>query len=358
MLPTGAAEHPREWNTIMSGLPFAHVREEGGYCIDRTLLIKDLIDTDIDGVFMFTRPRAFGKSLNLTMLDAFFNIEHKGNTWFDGLEISERPEYGKFKSAYPVIYLDLGSARTGTYSSFIHMMQDCLWSCFSRHSHLLESEGAESSLKELFHALGGMDASESETVSAIVSLSRALAAEFGTNPIILIDDYDRPVSKHFGTESHEPMMRFLSEFLRTSIDGNPYRGMVCIMGVMPIDVGLKDVIASTVLSGGSPDRFGFTESEAERILADFGHPNGLELMKEWHGGYRFGDAEVLNPCCVMRYAVERGKQYLYWTSSSSLESVRHMVGNVSEDDFIDVLRLVAGGSVLSALEQRFSYGPI
>ncbi len=76
----------------MSGLPFADIRERGGYYVDRTLLIKDLVDADADGVFLFTRPQAFGKSLNLTMLDAFFNIDHKGNTWFDGLEISKHPE--------------------------------------------------------------------------------------------------------------------------------------------------------------------------------------------------------------------------------------------------------------------------
>ena len=357
-MPIGAVEHPKEWNTIMSGLPFADIREAGGYYVDKTLLIKDLIDTDANGVFLFTRPQAFGKSLNLTMLDAFFNIEHRGNTWFDGLEISKHPEYGKHKGAYPVIRLDLGDARTDTYSSFIHMVQDGLWDCFDRHSHLLKSEKAESSLKELFHALGGMKASESETKTAIVSLSRALAEEFGVNPIILIDDYDRPVSKHFGMESHKPMMRFLSEFLRLSIDENPYRGMVCIMGVMPIDMGLKDVIENNITSGGSSERFGFTESESGKVLEDFGYPDGLDLMKEWHGGYRFGDSGILNPCCVIRYGVEMGEQYLYWTSSSSLASVRHMVRNVSGDHFIDVLRLVTGGSILSCLEQRFSYGSI
>ena len=194
MLPTGAVEHPREWNSIMSGLSFAYVRERGGYYIDRTLLIKDLIDTDANGVFMFTRPRAFGKSLNLTMLDAFFNIEHNGNTWFDGLEISNCPEYERYKSAFPVIYLDLGDARTDTYSSFIHAMQRSLKRCFDRHRYLLESEKTNSSLRGLFHVISGRNASESETKTAIVSLSRALANEYGTNPIILIDDYDRPVS--------------------------------------------------------------------------------------------------------------------------------------------------------------------
>ena len=159
-------------------------------------------------------------------------------------------------------------------------------------------------------------------------------------------------------ESHKPMMRFLSEFLRLSIDENPYRGMVCIMGVMPIDMGLKDVIERNIFSGGSPERFGFTESESGKVLEDFGYPDGLGLMKEWHGGYRFGNTEILNPCCVIRYGVEKGKQYLYWTSSSSLASVRHMVRNVSGDGFIDVLKLVTGNSILSGLEQRFSYGPI
>ncbi len=357
-MPIAAAEHPREWNTIMSGLPFADIRERGGYYVDKTLLIKDLIDTDANGVFLFTRPQAFGKSLNLTMLDAFFNIEHSGNTWFDGLEISNCPEYGRYKSAFPVIRLDLGCAREETYEDFICMMRTCLRNCFEQYRYLLESESTEESVKEVLLAVYYLRISEDGIKSAIVSLSRALAEKFGVNPIILIDDYDRPISKHFGSESHAPIMRFLTEFLRLSIDGNPYRGMVCIMGVMPIDVELKDVIESNILSGGSSDRFGFTESEAGKVLEDFGYPDGLDLMKEWHGGYRFGDAEVLNPCCVIRYGVEMGEQYLYWTSSSSLASVRHMVRNVSCDHFIDVLRLVTGGSILSCLEQRFSYGSI
>ena len=107
----------------LGGVSFARIREDDACYVDKTLLIKDILSSDATGVFLFTRPRRFGKTTNLSMLDAFFNIKYKGNTWFDGLEISNYPEYAKYKNAFPVVHIDLKDTVASSYSEYLQQMK-------------------------------------------------------------------------------------------------------------------------------------------------------------------------------------------------------------------------------------------
>ena len=123
----------------IGGLPFGVLRDENLYYVDKTLLIKDLLDLDGNGVYLFTRPRRFGKSTNISMLDAFFNIEYKGNTWFDGLAISEHHKYDAYKNAFPVIYLDLKDSKSDNIESFEGHLRHAIKSAYRAHKYLLDS---------------------------------------------------------------------------------------------------------------------------------------------------------------------------------------------------------------------------
>ncbi|MGN0098504.1 MAG: AAA family ATPase, partial [Candidatus Methanomethylophilaceae archaeon] len=216
----------------IGGMTFAELREKGKYYVDKTLLIKDILDSDDSGVYLFTRPRRFGKTTNMSMLDAFFNISYKGNNWFDELEISKYPEYGKYRNIYPVIYLDLGLTKADSFESFLFRFRECIADIYDDHSYLLDSPELNYRTKQIFDSLMDGTIGEEDLIMSVRRLSLSLKSYHGISPIILIDEYDRAVSDSFGSESHRPMMTFLSSFMYNSIKGNANRSLVYVTGVM------------------------------------------------------------------------------------------------------------------------------
>ena len=281
---------------------FAELRENKMYYVDKTGLIKDILDSNRFGVYLFTRPRRFGKTVNLSMLDAFFNIAYDGNNWFDDLEISKYPEYYAYKNTFPVIHIDLGIVNADCYEEFLAGMRKSVRDAFEPHRYLLGWSELSDTMKSLFDIFG------SETIPlspdmlkfSVNNLSEALTRYHGKKPVILIDEYDRAVSNAFGEESHKEIMSFLEKFAYASIKGNPNKQMVYMTGVMQIAKqsifsGLNNVVVNNIFSKKSDERFGFTEEEVKSILTDFGFSDKFEIAKKWYDGYRFGDAEVYNP---------------------------------------------------------------
>lgn len=347
----------------LSGLSFADLREKDKHYVDKTLLIGDLLDTDDSGVYLFVRPRRFGKTTNLTMLDAFFNIRYEGNTWFDGLEISKYPEYERYRNAFPVIHLDLGNAKADTYERFIDGMRRAVTLCFEPHRHLLDKKELRASVRNLFESLEDKTASEDDLMGSVQVLSLALMDEFGAKPIILIDEYDAAVSDAFGTESHEPMMSFLRGLMYASIKGNPYRGMVYVTGVMQIAKqsifsDLNNIVVNNVFSKKSDERFGFVESEVKGILADFGYEDRFDAARRWYDGYRFGDAEVYNPYSIMYFVSEGCEEKAYWVGSGRDVLIRDLLESITSEKYTEIMKLVTGDSILSDLTEAFPYGVI
>ena len=347
----------------LGGLSFAELREDDKYYVDKTLLIKDILGTNDKGVYLFTRPRRFGKSMNLSMLDAFFNMRYKGNTWFDGLAISDHPEFERYKNAFPVIHIDLGNAKADTYERFIEGMRRAVSLCFKPHRYLLENTNLDASARNLFESLADKTASEDDLIGSVLTLSIALTDEFGVKPIILIDEYDAAVSDAFGSESHEPMMSFLRSMMYASIKGNPYRGMVYVTGVMQIAKqsifsDLNNIVVNNVFSEQSDERFGFTESEVKRILDDYGYGDRFDIAKAWYDGYRFGDAEVYNPYSIMYFVSQGCKPKSYWVGSGRDVLVRDLLKSITSEKYTEIMKLVTGGTILSDLIEAFPYESI
>lgn len=349
----------------LGGMSFAEIRERNKYYVDKTGLIADILENDDNRVYLFTRPRRFGKTTNLSMLDAFFNIRYKGNSWFEGLEISEHPEYSGYMNAFPVIHIDLGVADADEYGEFLAGMRKAVRDAFSSHRDLLSWPELSDTVRSLFNIF------ESETTplnpdmleSSVSSLSEALAEFHGKPPVILIDEYDRPVSDAFGKESHERMMSFLTKFVYASVKANPNRQMVYITGVMQIAKqsifsGLNNIVVNNVFSKKSDERFGFTESDVRRILSDFGFSDRFDLAKKWYDGYRFGDAEVYNPYSIMNFVSEDCREYPYWVQSGRDVLVKDLLKSISSENYSNIMELVTGGSMESELVDSFPYETI
>ena len=192
-------------------------------------------------------------------------------------------------------------------------------------------------------------------------LSEALTDYHGKPPVILIDEYDRAVSDAFGTESHRPMLKFLSEFMYMTVKGNPNRQMVYITGVMQIAgesifSGLNNIKVNNIFSVQSDERFGFTEEEVKQILTDFGHPEKFGEVKQWYDGYRFGNAEVYNPFSVMNYVSDKFTAKPYWVNSGSTWIIESLLEKTNDGNLSDISDLVIGGSVKTELSDRLVYG--
>lgn len=251
------------------GYSFARIREEDCYYVDKTLLIKDIFDNNIGGIYLFTRPRRFGKTLNLSMIDAYFNINYRGNTWFDSLAISEHPELDGYKNSFPVIHMDLRNAKTGsnqTYEDFIEKIGVILYGIFDRFRYLLESDKTDDDKKALFEKILRMDISPDQMQMSIPMLCSMLRMYHGKKVIVLIDEYDRAVSDSFGSESHRPILDFLGGFLEPILKNNPDVQMAYVTGVMQIAKesifsGINNITVNNTFSVRSDERFGFTETE-------------------------------------------------------------------------------------------------
>ena len=267
------------------GLLFKDLRDENKYYVDKTLLIKDILDCDNRGVYLFTRPRRFGKTTNLSMLDAFFNIEYKGNNWFDGLAISNYPEYERYKNAFPVIKLNLKDTKCDDVGQFLNCLKFVISDAYLDHMYLTESDMFSSREKSNYEEIRFGNISDEIIQRCIPELCRLLKKYHGVNPIVLIDEYDRAVSDSFGEESHRKIMDYLGSFLSPILKNNYNVQMAYVTGVMQIAKesifsGLNNLTINNVFSTGSDERFGFTEAEIKELFAYYGHPEKFAEAKE------------------------------------------------------------------------------
>ena len=217
----------------LCGQPFKGLRERGMYYVDKSLLIKELLDSNDRGVFLFTRPRRFEKTTNLSMLDAFFNIRYAGNPWFDDLEISRYPEYTGYKNRFPVIHLNLNDTKANTYESYINKLRIAVKDAYEPHRYLLEDDDLDTAVRDNFDSFARRNISEDFLSTSIKDLSDAISRN-NRRPIILIDEYDRAVTDNFGKKSQKDILDFLGDFLCSALKTNANREMAYMTGIMQI----------------------------------------------------------------------------------------------------------------------------
>ena len=346
-----------------SGISFAQMQEENVYFVDKSMLIADLLSMDGRGVYLYTRPRRFGKTTNLTMLDAFFNLEYKGNAWFDGLEISKHPEFDSYRNAFPVIMINLKKMKSDTFSSFVNHMRSVLNNTFDRFRYLMKSDFVYDDEKDLFDRVLRRSIEEDFIIECVPTLCRMLERHHGVKPIILIDEYDRAVSDSFGSESHRPMMNLLGGFMCEALKNNESLQMAYVTGIMQIAKesifsDLNNIRVNNIFSTESDERFGFTEAEVKKILSDFGHPDKFEEAKSWYDGYRFGDAEVYNPFSIMSYVQSEFEPSSYWVNSGGNWIIKSMLDGIDDESYADVLALASGQSVQMSLDPAIVYAKL
>ena len=296
----------------------------GSYYVDKTLLAKDIIDSTTK-VILFTRPRRFGKTLNMTMLQTFFEIPIDGKEtshYFKDLEIWQQGEkYRAEQGKYPVIFITFKDTKCAAYKDTITEIKKKIANEFGRHRELAKSKKLDDSEKKLFSAIKERTAPDSEYSNAFETLSRMLCRHYGEQVLVLIDEYDAPIQAAYDYGFYDKMVIFMRNFLSSvfKTNSNLYRGIltgITRVSKESIFSGLNNLKVNTVFDEEFNEYFGITEAELKEMLSFYGIPEKFNEMKAWYDGYDFGGKEIYNPWSVIRYIDNNCKPMCYWANTS------------------------------------------
>ena len=329
---------------------FATVRSKGLYYVDKSELISDLFRNPT-GVYLFTRPRRFGKSLNLSMLDAFFNIRYKGNTWFDGLKINDHPNVDEHRNEYPVVHLIMKDLTMDTKEDFIDRFRVQMNSVYQNFDYLESSEFVKSNQIKKYNAANIDNLNEAELENSLLALCEMLEQHHGVKPIVLIDEYDHPINNSFGTDSCIGITKFLRNFYSKAFKSNTHMEFAVLTGVMQIAKegifsGLNNLRVNNIFDTEFDERYGFTESEVKEICRYYEHPEKFDEAKEWYDGYRFGDVEIYNPWSILSYIYKKFVPKTYWAGTSGNEIIDTLLKCADKETF-EVLTTLGGGKTVT-----------
>ena len=303
------------------------------YYIDKTLYIKDIIDNQ-SKVILVTRPRRFGKTLNMSMLKYYFDIKQNDNkSLFENLKIMSQDEYYTSKlGAYPVIYVSLKDAGLMNYDYMIMQMKTIMMDMFYEHKYILECSKIPEGDKQIFNRILNAKATDIDLINSLKTLSKMLYLYYNKPAILLIDEYDVPIQSAYVDGYYEYAMKFLKSFYNTTFKDNPYLEKTVLTGVSrvakeSIFSGANNFVVYTVLDNEFADDFGITEEEMDKIIKDFGIEDKKEQIKEWYDGYKIGNVEgIYNPWSILNY-LSRKELIPYWVNTSSNDLIKMTLKN-------------------------------
>lgn len=348
-----------------------------GYCyIDKTMLIKELLDLKGE-VNLFTRPRRFGKTLNLSMLRYFFEDtgDAQQNTHnrelFKGLKITKAgAEYAQQMGMYPVMNLTLKSAKQADYENAYYAVMAEIAVEFDRHRSVIERGKDKITLKEYEQYLKIADekADEKQVRGSLKLFSRCMFKITGKNTVILVDEYDVPLENAYFNGFYGKMVDFLRSLFESALKTNDYLQFAVIAGCLRISkesifTGLNHLKIISVLDKKYSEHFGFTESEVLQLMAYYGAESRFPAMKEWYDGYLFGDTGVYNPWSVINFMYDLSADinafpHPYWINTSSNDIVKEMVAKADRETKGQIETLLSGGTLDMQVHEEITYGDI
>lgn len=333
----------------------------GSVLVDKTALIADVLDSGYTAT-LFCRPRRFGKTLNMTMMKAFFEAAPAGlvdPTLFEGTEVWEMGggSYREHFAAYPVIHLSMRTAKGDTWEQTYGALRDMLVAEFSRHSYLLGSEKIGAHDLDAVNSLLVGAASESDYAGSLLYLARLLRAHHGRPVVLLVDEYDAPVMAGYsapGGGYYPEVVTFLKRLLTGPLkDGGEVLAFACLTGVQRISKesifsDLNNLKVSTPLTTISDERFGFTEAEVNALAEYLGNGDCVDELRCWYDGYRFGRSEVYNPWSVLNYFDSGCEPRDYWGNTSGNSVLGGFVSRADARTLDTLYKLCEPGGEVSA----------
>lgn len=331
------------------------------YYVDKTLLIKEFLDKK-PLVSLFTRPRRFGKTLNMDMLRVFFEISKEDTSvYFKDKAIWQcGREYTKHQGQYPVIFLTFKDVKFDSWEATIDKIRGLLQVEFGRHLELKESDKLAEYEIEYFSKILEAKANEVELTSSLENLSRMLFKHYGKAPIIIIDEYDTPIQEGYAEDFYDEIIRFMRNFFSGAFKDNKNLSYGFLTGILRIAQesifsGLNNLTVNSVMDEDYDRFFGFTYPEVHQMMKYYGVSDKDEELKDWYNGYRFGNTEIYNPWSVINYISKGCIPQAYWVNTGKNEILEDVLKSATDDVAEKLYALLQGERVIARIDQNVVY---
>ena len=351
---------------------FRKLRESHFYYVDKTRLIEQLL-LNWSEVTLFTRPRRFGKTLNMSMLKSFFDIG-TDKALFDGLYISGNKELcDEYMGKYPVIFLSLKGVEGLTYEEAFEAFVRIMGKEVNRVSFLADSDKLTQIEREQYKGLtimknGRLAFDKEKLISSLQLLSQLLYKHYGKKTVILIDEYDVPLDKAFQNGYYKEMVSLIRGLFGQALKTNEFLQFAVLTGCLRISkesifTGLNNFKVMSITDSRFDEQFGFTDIEVKKLLSDYGMDSHFDEVKEWYDGYHFGKADVYCPWDVINHADHLrddsdAKPQTYWINSSGNSLVRRLINRADSSTKDEIERLIAGEAIEKVIRQDLTYDEI
>lgn len=351
---------------------FEKIRSDNYYYVDKTELIAEILKDPAE-VHLFTRPRRFGKSLNMSMLRCYLEIGMDPGL-FDGLRIAQRKDLcDAYMGKYPVIAISLKNVDARTYESARYSMVELIVNEVRRHRFLYDSDQLSQDEKAQFQSLlafenGKFAMTEEALRSSLGVLSQFLYSHYGKKTVILIDEYDVPLAKAFQNGYYEEMVSLIRAFMGQALKTNPFLEMAVLTGCLRVSkesifTGLNNFKPHSISDLQFEEYYGFTDDEVQEMLRYYHLENNAQIVRDWYDGYRFGRVSVYCPWDVINYVYDHKdhpdtRPQNYWINTSGNGLVRRFVDKANKTTREEIERLVSGGTVDKEIRQDLTYNEI
>lgn len=341
---------------------YEKLRMRNNFYVDKTHFIKEWWEAD-DEVTLITRPRRFGKTLNMSMLEKFFSTDYAGrDDLFEGLSIWEDEKFRRLQGAYPVIFLSFANVKAENYRQMYEGICQALTDLYDEHRYLLEGGSLSDDGRAYFRSVSD-HMPESTAVMAIHRLSKFLYNHYRKKPIILLDEYDAPMQEAYVNGYWDEMAALIRRVFHSAFKTNPYLERGLMTGITRVsresifsDLNNLEVVTTT--SKKYEDSFGFTEKEVFAALDEQGLSSRKDEVKAWYDGFTFGNkTDIYNPWSIIHY-LDKREAGAYWTNSSSNKLVSKLIQEGSAETKQAFEILLSGGHLNTPIEEQVVYGQL
>lgn len=354
-----------EMNIPVGISDFEEIRKNGYYYIDKSWLIGELLSRRGTEVTWITRPRRFGKTLGMRMLESFFDIRKDSKALFEGLEIAENQALcDEWMNQYPTIFVSFRQVDSFDFTGAYDMLTMVITDLYNKHLYLLDSKNATEFQKTAFARLAHGNGSIKEVKSSLMLLTRMMKQHYGKPVILLIDEYDVPVAKANNNGYYNEMLDVMKGLMQALKD-NPALHFAVVTGCLKIAkesifTGINNFVSDTITNSSLNEYFGFVQSELDELLKDADMTEQAENMKKWYDGYHFGDFDVYCPWDVMNYMLElqrnpKAKPISYWKNTSDNAIIRSVIDYAGSTITKKLETLMAGGCIVQRVDENLSY---
>lgn len=351
---------------------FREIRQQGFYYIDKTKLIEQLLD-NWGKVNLFTRPRRFGKTLNMSMLRCFFEVG-ADKMLFDGLYISHNKQFcEEYMGKFPVVFLTLKGVEGTTFEEARLSLAELIAAEARRFKFLQESDKLDDDDKEMYRELISLNKEQSPATSvklrfSLKNLSELLYKHYGQKTIVLIDEYDVPLDKAFQDGYYREMVSLIRGLLGETLKTNDFLQFAVLTGCLRVSkesifTGLNNFKILSITDIRFDEQFGFTEDEVKKLLTSYHLESHLPEMKEWYDGYHFGDADIYCPWDVINHVEvlckdAKAEPKCYWINSSGNSLVKRFISKANKTTRDEIERLIAGEPIEKSVRLELTYDEI